>query len=181
MGSHNKDRHTMHTHSFTVKLFTLLTARYNCMDRLINKTISLEYNYYPGYYFSPSTMVLARREEEVTQEGWEVVRCGDGRVCLTNLSGPLGVETWRGLQKRLAVMTDPGVSVENPEWNVQFEVVCEDCHNMEKCSVVNRFQGGVTREEEGRMMADMGGWINFGYKYGNSYEEWFDWKLRILH
>ena len=176
----------MHTHSFTVKLFTLLTARHNCVDELENKTITMEYNYYPGYYLSPSTMLLTwpRIGEGEVEEGWEVARCGKEEMCLNSLKGPLEVESKSGKQNRLPVKTDPEKKIldEEVNWNMRFEVMCEDCEAREHCFIVNRFEGGNEEEARGRMMADHRGRVNFGYNYaGSSYQEWFDWKIKILH
>ena len=37
----------------------------------------------------------------------------------------------------------------------------------------------VGQEERGVMMADRRGRVSFGFNYGRSYEEWFDWTIEI--
>ena len=34
-------------------------------------------------------------------------------------------------------------------------------------------------EERGMMMADRRGRVSFGFNYGRSYGEWFNWKIKI--
>ena len=170
----------MQPHSFTVKLFTLLTASQNCVDKMENKNISLEYNYYPGYHLAPSSMLLTWSGDRVVDEGWQVARCGQEEMCLTSTEGFLSVDTSVGKQNRLAAKTMRDGS-EGSNWNMRFEVLCDDCEKGEHCNIVNRFMGENKEEETGRMMADNRGRVHFGYNYGKSYEEWFDWTVKILH
>ena len=170
----------MQQHSFTVQLFTLLTTKHNCVDKMENKTITMEYNYYPGYYLSSSTMLLTWSGKEVVKDVWEVTRCGKEEVCLTGLKGPLEVESSRGKLNRLAAKTGQDkMGNEDPGWNMRFEVLCEDCETGEHCNIVNMVQGEEGEEERGMMMADRRGRVSFGVNYGTSYGDWFDWTIKI--
>ena len=164
----------MQPHSFTVNLFSLLTARQDCADTLENKTIALEYNYYSGYHISSSTMLLTWPVEGVVDYKWDVSKCGQGQLCLASSQGTLAVDTSNGRQYRVPAMVRAGqVQAEN-----MVEVLCEDCKKREHCNIVNR---GQREEETGRMMADSKGRVLFGYNYGHSYQEWFEWTVKFIH
>merc|ERR1711915_542119 len=91
----------MQPHSFTVQLFSVLTARHRCTNSLENKTVIFEYGYYPGYRLSSSAS-LVWDGDLGENDSWKVTNCGD-QVCLRSKEGLLTVEKDQGIQNRLGV------------------------------------------------------------------------------
>ena len=93
------------------------------------------------------------------------------------------MESTLGKQNRLSANTNLDRMIEQgkPEWNVKLDIMCEDCEIMHHCNIVNRFRGNQVEQAVGRMMADSRGRVSFGYNYGTSYQDWFDWTVTIFN
>jgi len=155
---------------------SVLTARHRCTDSLENKTVIFEYGYYPGYRLSSSASLVWDGDLH-ENDSWKITRCGE-QVCLRSKEGLLTVEKDQGIQNRLGVKIAEAKS--NEDWSNRFDIKCIDCEKGEDCQVINKYMGSSKREEKGRMMADRQGWVQFGYNYDKSYDQWFDWKIKIL-
>ena len=108
---------------------------------------------------------------------WKVAKCGHGQLCMTSANGSLGVDKKSGKQNRLAAKLTTGYE----DWDNSLEVMCDDCEMLDHCNIINRFMGGQQIQDMGKLMADRMGKVFFGYNYGRSYHEWFDWKIKICH
>merc|ERR1711915_33755 len=130
MGILRRRERSMQPHSFTVQLFSVLTARHRCTDSLENKTVIFEYSYYPGYRLSSSAS-LVWDGDLGENDSWKVTNCGD-QVCLRSKEGLLTVKKSQGIQNRLGVMIAEAKSDE--DWSNRFDIMCIDCEKSARSS-----------------------------------------------
>ena len=167
-----------------------------CNSKLQNKVISFEYNYYPGYHLTPYSStefgyIMGTTwvgEKEYTSDlgtGWLTEKCGE-HLCLSSLKTKwenyyLYMPSWGGTRFRLAGKLYHWWDVcrVGDRWSVDFDILCQDCNTMDHCNLVNRYKGSMEMKNYGRLMTDKHGWTDFGFDYGESYADWFDWKIHV--
>ena len=175
----------------------------NCNAQLDNKTISLEYNYYPGYQATPGgsrlnkgyRMMIKRFGSEVqkwsitnleSRHLWKVEKCRT-HLCFSSLrsrwkkyylympqSGLKFIHKWRE-----NLYHYDNIAEATPKWIVEFDVLCDDCSKMRHCNVVNRYGDSSETKDYGKMYSKVGGYVTFGYNYDSSYDTWFDWTVHV--
>jgi len=65
----------------------------------------------------------------------------------------------------------------DPGWNVQFDVVCDDCDQLTQCHVVNKWKNSKQDEDYGRLAADGEG--SAGFVYGREDYDNVQWTVHI--
>ena len=174
----------------------VIKTRHSCNNVLEDKIVSFEYNYFSGNQLEPGlkskhgyTMWLPNtgRSNLTVSNGaaWRTEKCGTS-LCIVSMKTEwehyyLYMKTFGGTKHRmypnLGYFED--VHEADPPWTVQFDIKCEDCNKRNHCYVINRYHGNSKQKNFGRLFADSNGYSVFGYLYGQSYEDWFDWSVHL--